>query len=91
MKEIRNTQTRPLRVPLPQGKVLHLNPRGTGQVPATALEHPPFQKLVEAGDVEVLGDGTPESRHPLKEERATGGSAGGGRPRAGVTHSSGER
>lgn len=91
MKEIRNTTTRPLRVPLPQGKVLHLNPRSTGQVPDTAEEHPPFQKLVEAGEVEVLGEGTPENRHPLKEERASGGAAGGGRPRAGVTHSSGER
>lgn len=91
MKDIRNATTQPLRVPLPQGKVLHLNPRGTGQVPAGALEHPPFQKLVEAGEVEVLGEGAHETRHPLKEERMSGGPAGGGRPAAGVTHSSGER
>lgn len=92
MKDIRNTTTRPLRVPLPQGKVLHLNPRATGQVPASALEHPPFQKLVEAGELEVLGEGSQESRHPLKDERVSGGgAAGGGRPPAGVTHSSGER
>lgn len=92
MKEIRNTTTRPLRVPLPQRRTLHLNPRTTGQVPDSALEHPPFQALVEEGRVEVLGAGTPESRHPLKKERAIGSeTGGGGRPRAGVTHSSGER
>jgi hypothetical protein len=91
MKDIRNATLRPLRVPLPHGKVLHLGPHNTGQVPASALDHPPFQKLVEAGEVEVLGEGAHESRHPLKEERDTGGPAGGGRPQAGVTHSSGER
>lgn len=91
MKDIRNATTRPLRVPLPQGKVLHLNPKSDGQVPAAALEHPPFRKLVEAGEIEVLGEGAQETRHPLKEERGSGGPAGGGRPRAGVTHSSGER
>lgn len=91
MKDIRNATSKPLRVPLPQGKVLHLGPRKTGQVLAAALEHPPFQKLVEAGEVEVLGEGAQEARHPVKEERGTGAAAGGGRPQAGVTHSSGER
>lgn len=91
MKEIRNTTARPLRVPLPQGRVLHLNPRGTGQVVAGALEHPPFQKLVEEGKVEVLGEGAPEGRHPFKEPRTGGSRTAGGRPPAGVTHSSGER
>jgi hypothetical protein len=91
MKEIRNTTPRPLRVPLPLGKVLYLNPRGTGQVPANALEHPPLRKLVEEGKLELLGEGAPESRHPFKEQRAGGTRTAGGRPPAGVTHSSGER
>ncbi|MDX1632894.1 MAG: hypothetical protein R3234_13570 [Thermoanaerobaculia bacterium] len=68
MKEIKNTTNRPLRVPLPQGKTLHLGPRHTGEVAASALEHPPFQEMVESGEVEVLGEGDPESRHPFKEE-----------------------
>lgn len=68
MKEIRNATTRPLQVPLPQGKTLHLGPRKTGQVTAQTLDHPPFQELVKSGDVEVLGEGEPESQHPFKEE-----------------------
>ncbi len=67
MKEIRNTTPRPLRVPLPQGKTLHLGPRNKGQVTPQALEHPPFQKLVEDGHVEVLGEGEPQGQHPIKE------------------------
>lgn len=72
MKEIRNTSHAPLRVPLPQGKVLHLGPLHTGQVPATALDHPPFKEMVEAGKVEILGDGTTETQHPFKKEKDPG-------------------
>lgn len=57
MKAIRNKTASPLRVPLPQGKVLHLGPHKTGEIAVNAVEHPPFVKLVEAGKVEVLPDG----------------------------------
>lgn len=57
MKSIRNKTASPLRVPLPQGKVLHLGPHKTGEISVNAVEHPPFVKLVEAGKVEVLPDG----------------------------------
>jgi hypothetical protein len=69
MKEIRNTTHLPVRVPLPQGRVLHLGPLQTGEVTAHTLEHPPFQELVAAGRIEVLGDGEPQSRNPFKEPR----------------------
>lgn len=69
MKEIKNTGHAPLRVPLPQGKTLHLGPLHTGQVTASALEHPPFKKLVEDGKLEILGEGEPEKRNPLKEDK----------------------
>lgn len=58
MKTIVNKTHRPLRVPLPRGKVLHLGPDATGQVSHNNLEHPPFQALVEEGVVEIQGDGT---------------------------------
>ncbi len=90
MKEIRNASHEPLRVPLPQGKVLHLGPSQTGQVPAAALEHEPFKKLVEAKKIEVLGEGTHETRHPLKEEKGAA-SAGPGHAPGGVVHPSGDR
>ena len=58
MKTIANTTHRPQRVPLPRGKVLHLGPNATGQVSHKDLDHPPFKALVEAGVIEIQGDGT---------------------------------
>jgi len=69
MKDIRNKTHEPLRVPLPQGKTLHLGPLQTGEVGANALDHPPFKKLVDDGKVEVLGEGEPELRNPFKEDK----------------------
>ncbi|HEX6199876.1 MAG TPA: hypothetical protein VF150_06390 [Thermoanaerobaculia bacterium] len=90
MKEIRNATNGPLRVPLPRGKVLHLPPRQVGQVAPAALEHPPFQKLVEEGKVEVLGEGEHGELRPEKVER--GGGAGPGRGgRSAPIHPSGDR
>lgn len=61
MKTVKNTARKPLVVPLPQGKKLHLAPNQTGQVSVHDVDHPPLVKLVEAGDLEILGDGkTPE-------------------------------
>jgi len=57
MKEIRNLTHRPLQVPLGGGKTLHLSPGKTGQVADDAVEHAAFRKLVEAGEIEVLGEG----------------------------------
>ena len=57
MKHVRNTTRLPLRVPLAGGKTLFLTPRGTGQVSDDAVERDAFKKLLEAGSVEVLGDG----------------------------------
>ena len=71
MKDVKNTTQRPLRVPLPGGGVLHLGPRKVGQVGANALEHPPFKKLVDSGDLEVLGEGAHEQAHPIKESVRT--------------------
>jgi len=69
MKEIRNKTHAPLRVPLPQGKTLHLGPLHTGEVAASAVDHPPFKKLVDDGKIELLGEGEPEQRNPFKEDK----------------------
>ena len=71
MKIIRNQTQRPLRVPLPHGKVLHLGPKRTGEI-ADHLDHPPLKKLIDAGEIEVVGDGRHDERGPQ------GGASGGG-------------
>ena len=69
MKTITNKTHRPLRVPLPRGKVLHLGPNATGEVSHKQLDHPPFKALVEAGEIEILGDG-----ESIGSASASGGS-----------------
>ena len=44
-------------VPLPGGKTLHLGPGKTGQIASTAVEYPQLKKLIDAGEIEVLGEG----------------------------------
>lgn len=66
--EIRNKTHRPLRVPLPGGKKLHLSPGGTGQVPPKADQHPPLAKLIENSEIEVVNEGP---------SKAKGGGSGG--------------
>lgn len=65
--EIKNKTKRPLKVPLPGGKLLRLSPGGVGQIAPKAAEHAAVKKLLEAGDVEIVGEGS---------TRGTGGSAG---------------
>ena len=57
MELIRNKTMKPLRVPLPNGKTLHLGPRQEGQISVHAVDHGPLKKLVETGEIELLGSG----------------------------------
>ncbi len=57
MKEIRNKTSRPIRIPLPGGKVLHLGPGKVAQIADKATQHAGVQRLVEEGSVEILGEG----------------------------------
>jgi hypothetical protein len=56
MPAVSNKTQRPLSVPLPDGKTLHLGPGKTGQISAKAIENPGLKKLVEAGEIEVVGE-----------------------------------
>ena len=64
--DITNKTGKPLRVPLPGGKMLYLGPGKTGQVTNKALKHPQLVKLLEAGEIESA-DGAP------KRKKAGGG------------------
>lgn len=56
MKTVSNKTRRPLSIPLPRGKTLHLGPGKTGQISSTAVEHPGLKKLLDAGEIEI-GEG----------------------------------
>jgi hypothetical protein len=58
MKEIRNKSTRPVSVPLPGGKVLHLGPSRVAQISDTAIGHAGVQELIAEGTIEVLATKT---------------------------------
>lgn len=81
MPTIQNKTKRPLAVSLPGGKKLRLGPFQSGQVTHKALEHPPLKKLIDAGDIELAGDGkkqgeaTSDSKPPTS---ARGGPGTGG-------------
>ena len=56
MRTIVNKTHRPLRVHLPQGRILHLGPHKEGQIAPQAVESAGVKRLIEAGDLELLGD-----------------------------------
>ena len=62
MRTIVNRTRRPLKIQLQGGKVLHLGPGKTGQVSDPTVERDSFRKLVDAGEVEVLGEGETASQ-----------------------------
>ncbi len=70
MKTISNKTPKPISVPLPRGKKLHLGPGKTGQIASNASEHPPLKKLIDAGQIEIVAEG------PEQAEAAGGGNAG---------------
>ncbi len=74
MPTISNKTHRPMIVPLPGGKTLHLGPGKTGQVAANAVDDSRLKKLVEAGEIEFVDDDS----HP------TAGAGGGKRGRTGT-------
>ncbi len=72
MVTITNKTCKPLSVPLPGGKKLRLGPLKSGAISPKAVDHPPVQKLIEAGEVEIFG--------PKEKPRRAGGGGKGSRP-----------
>ena len=71
MPIVSNKTQKPLSVPLPGGKTLHLGPGKTGQISARAVEDPRLKKLVDAGEIEVV----------VEDARSTASPGAGGRGR----------
>ena len=85
MKTIRNKSHQPLAVPLPRGKRLFLGPGKSGQIASDHAEHAPVKKLLESGDLEVVGEGAGPASEGAggKSTPAVTGPAGGGVVRRG--------
>jgi hypothetical protein len=79
MTTISNKTQRPLSVPLPGGRFLHLGPGRSGEIAAKASEHPQLKKLIDAGEIEIVGEGP----------RPTDGGREGKRGRTYMGHASG--
>ena len=76
MQTITNKTHKPLRIPLPGGKALHLGPAKSGQIADGADTSPAIQRLLKQGQIEIQGNG----RH------GTAGAAEGGGPGGEATH-----
>jgi hypothetical protein len=63
LKTILNKTRRPIPIPLPLGKMLRLGPNKTGGIADKAVDHPPVKKLLEAGDIEIVNEGSAGKKH----------------------------
>ena len=57
MKVISNKTNKPIKIALGGGKYLHLGPLKTGQIADQAAERPSIKTLLDAGEIEILGEG----------------------------------
>ncbi len=88
MTSVSNKTKRPLSIPLPRGKTLHLGPGKSAEIAANAVDHAPLKKMAEAGDIEIISE----------DSRAGGGIGGNKAARtfigghtSGVAHRGGDR
>ena len=68
MKTVVNKTRKPIKIPLPQGKALHLGPGKSGQVRDDAVERTALKKLIVAGEIKIVEGGE-------HDKAATGGTA----------------
>ena len=84
MATITNKTQKPLSISLPGGKKLRLGPLKSGEISPKAIDHPPVQKLIKTGEVEVV-----EPAH--KPRRGSGGTKGSLPSSSGQGHGAGIR
>jgi hypothetical protein len=72
MTAVSNKTQKPLSVPLPGGKTLHLGPGKTGQITAKAAEDLRLKKLIDAGEIELVDDDPRRATGPGTGKRGRG-------------------
>jgi hypothetical protein len=75
MPSVTNKTKRPLIIPLPHGKKLHLGPGKSGEIASNAVDHAALKKLVEAGELEITREssGTIDATGRAKQRTSAGG------------------
>lgn len=89
MTAVSNKTQRPLSVPLPGGKTLHLGPGRTGQISAKAADDPRLRKLVDTGELEIIREDARPAAGPTARRRDRDFMYG--HPVGGATRRSGDR
>ncbi len=89
MKTILNKTRKPIKVPLSGGKILHLGPSKTGQISDQAVEGAGVRRLVEAGEIEIVGEGSPPGT--AARDAGSGAEATQGHPPETMGHRRGNR
>jgi hypothetical protein len=87
--DISNKTKRPLKISLPGGKLLRLGPGRIGQIAPQAAEHPAVKKLIEAGEIEIVGGG--KSQGANTQSSSGGGASSSGHGSGGGTRHTGDR
>jgi hypothetical protein len=87
--EIRNLTARPLRIPLPAGKTLHLGPHKVSKIVPRSLEHPPVQALLESAQIEVVVGTRTKGANSTNPSSGTNGPQAG--PSSGGVRHTGDR
>jgi hypothetical protein len=72
MTSVSNKTQKPLSVPLPGGKTLHLGPGRTGQISAKAAGDLRLKKLLDAGEIELVDDDSRRATGPGAGKRSRG-------------------
>jgi len=85
---VTNKTNRPLRVPLPGGKTLHLGPGKSGQISSKDAQHGALQKLVADATIELVDEETHDAQGGAGRR---GGSLSGGHARGTASRRSGDR
>ena len=78
MKTIANKTRRPLKIKLSQGRLLRLGPSKEGQIATHDAERESVQRMIEAGEIEIIDDASP-------------GAGRGSKGQAGMAQSQGHR
>lgn len=91
MKTITNKSRKPLKVPLPGGKFLHLGPLKSGQIADGAADAPAIKRLIKAKEIEIVGEGGETAGAGAHGKSAAGKTARGGHAPTKIVRPQGDR